>query len=274
MALKQLFTNNAVTLLAAPITASDTSLTVMTGYGALFPNPGVDEFFLVTLENQAATAREIIKITGRTGDVFTFSLSDRGQEDTVPQAWGASSGNDTLVDHRVTAETLDRALADTGIAGIDVQDHGSPIATAATTLNFEGSVSVSGSGTTKTITITGGNDIHGSTTLTSIVVDPGWTIPVSTVAYSQYQRGFKFFVTLLMPANQKSCTFEVLGNIGGNISANAEVARWNQIGRVGDSFVGEVNITLNTSSKVLELVWTNGEANSVEVLCTRIQHLP
>ena len=51
----QLFTNNAVSLLAAPISQLDTSLTVMSGYGNLYPNPGVDGYFLITLENQSGT---------------------------------------------------------------------------------------------------------------------------------------------------------------------------------------------------------------------------
>lgn len=108
----QLFTNNAVTLLQAPITATDTSLTVMNGYGAQFPQPTGDgsDFFLVTLENQTATVREIIRVTGRVGDTFTFALAHRGQEGTTPLAWNASSGDDTLVDHRITAETMRLAM--------------------------------------------------------------------------------------------------------------------------------------------------------------------
>lgn len=103
----QLFSNNAVTLLAAPIGPSDTSMTVMAGYGAQFPNPAPGEFFLITLENQTATAREIIKVTARSGDTFTV---ERAQEGTTALSWGASLGNDTLVDHRVTAETMTRAM--------------------------------------------------------------------------------------------------------------------------------------------------------------------
>jgi hypothetical protein len=82
----------------------------MTGYGSLFPQPTGDgsDFFLVTLENQAGTAREIVKVTARAGDVFT--VIQRAQEGTAAQAWSASLGNDTLVDHRVTAETMRLAM--------------------------------------------------------------------------------------------------------------------------------------------------------------------
>ena len=275
LSLKQLFTNNAVTLLAAPISATSTSMTVMTGYGQLFPNPGANEYFLVTLENQAGTAREIIKVTGRTGDVFTFALSDRGQEGTVPQAWGASSGNDTLVDHRVTAETMDRALAlpVAGLTGVAVQDHGVAVPPDATTLNFEGDVSVSGSGSTKTITIGASSaaSIHGESA-PPIVVDPGWTIPGNVAVYSNTQRGFKFFVTITMPANYLSSSFEVLGNISGNLNANTETVSFNRVSRVGHKFLGEVNLTLDTALKEVSLTWTNNEANPVVIQCVRIQH--
>lgn len=104
----QLFANNAVSLLAAPIAATDTSLTVMAGYGQLFPQPTGGDFFLITLENQGASVREIIKVLGRVGD--TFTVLERGQEGTVARAWSASLGNDTLIDHRVTAETMRQAM--------------------------------------------------------------------------------------------------------------------------------------------------------------------
>jgi hypothetical protein len=109
MTTRQLFTNNAISLLAAPIGPSDTTLTVLPGYGALFPQPapGGTEYFNVTLENQSATQREIIKVYGRTGDTFTNIV--RAQEGTTAQSWPAGGmGNDTLVDHRVTAETMRR----------------------------------------------------------------------------------------------------------------------------------------------------------------------
>ena len=108
----QLFTNNAVSLLSFGISATATSLTVMAGYGVQFPQPTGDasDFFLITLEDQTASQREIIRVTGRTGDTFQFTFADRGQEGTIPQAWSAALGSDTLVDHRITAETMRLAM--------------------------------------------------------------------------------------------------------------------------------------------------------------------
>lgn len=112
LTLTQLFTNNAVSLLTAPISATDTSLSVIAGHGELFPQPTGDgsDYFLITLEDQAALTREIIKVTGRVGDVLLFALADRGLENTTIQNWSSAAGNETLVDHRVTAETLARAM--------------------------------------------------------------------------------------------------------------------------------------------------------------------
>lgn len=226
----QLFTNNAVALLAAPIGPGSTSLTVMTGLGALYPQPvGPTDYFLVTLEDQTGLLREIVRVNGRTGDTFTGLI--RGQEGTTAQAWAASLGNDTLVDHRVTAETMRLAMA-------------LP------------------------------ESISGSSSLAPISVPSTTTQNVNIAGYSQYQRGFKFFVTIFVPATFQSCTFEVLGNIKGNIATNSETATWNRTARVGDNLAGSVTITLNTALKELQLTWNNGEVNPVEVMCTRIQHLP
>lgn len=103
MAMKQLFTNNAVSLLATGIRSSDTTLTVLPGHGDMFPTPQGNEFFTVTLEDQSASIQEIIHVTGRAGDLF---IIERGKEGTQPRDWLASQGNDTLVDHRLTAWTL------------------------------------------------------------------------------------------------------------------------------------------------------------------------
>jgi hypothetical protein len=162
-------------------------------------------------------------------------------------------------------------------ASVSVQEEGVTVGVPATSLNFVGdSVTVTGLTGAKTITITGnagGGSINGASPSTPTNIDPGWTISASNAGYSNYQRGFKFFVTLYMPANSLSATFEVLGNISGNIGANAETVSFNRTARVGYNFIGSVDIVLNKTLKTLDLVWTNGESNPVEVMCTRIQHL-
>jgi hypothetical protein len=98
----QLYANNARTTLASGINASDLTMTVATGDGALFPSPAAGEYFLVTLE--VGSSHEIVKITSRTGDVFTVDAAGRGQESTTAAIWGGG----TVVAARVTKDTLGR----------------------------------------------------------------------------------------------------------------------------------------------------------------------
>jgi hypothetical protein len=88
MAGLNLFTNNAATTLASSISNVDTSLTVATSTGNLFPTLTGSEYFFCTLANTAGTV-EIIKVTARSGD--TFSTIVRGQDGTSAVSW--SSGD-------------------------------------------------------------------------------------------------------------------------------------------------------------------------------------
>lgn len=231
MALLQLFTNNAISLLQAPISASSTTIILQPGLGAAFPlpaNPG--EFFLITLEDIAAPFnREIVKVTGRTGDTLTGCL--RAEEGTTAQAWAAL---DTLVDHRITAETIKQAFLQ-------------PIAASGT--------------------------IIGETS-PPVVILSGQTLPGNVATYADTKRGFKFFVTLTMSATWQSQSFEVLGNVGGDLTTNSETVTFNRTSRVGTNFAGSLNLTLNTALKQVSLSWTNNEINPITIQCIRIQHAP
>jgi hypothetical protein len=236
----QLFANNAISLLAAPITVISTSLTVITGHGALYPQPTGDgsDFFLITLEDQSATTREIIKVTGRVGDTLLFNLADRGQEGTTVQAWSSNPGHETLVDHRVTAETMQWAMQ----------------------------LPVSGP-SSSTAWINGANTL-------STPIDQGWQLPISMAAYSDLNRTFKFFVTIKHTASHQVRAFEVMLTITGNVSANTEVVHATQYATVGPKLQGDLHASLNTTSKYLSLEWSNDEATPVLVHVTRIQHFP
>lgn len=86
MASQFVFANNAASTLASPINATATSLTVQSGAGAEFPNPGAGQQFAATL-NDAATGllTEIVYCTAVTGDTFTAVA--RGQEGTTALNW-------------------------------------------------------------------------------------------------------------------------------------------------------------------------------------------
>lgn len=97
-----LFSNNAITTLAGGITNAATSLTLLSGTGALFPNPvnADGEFFSLTLISQStSTTREIVYVTARSGDTCTIV---RAQEGTTALAWNAGD----LAQHLLTAGDL------------------------------------------------------------------------------------------------------------------------------------------------------------------------
>lgn len=81
----QLFSNNALTMLAAPLDRLATELQVSPGTGALFPeitNEG--DYFYITVEDRIATDyREILSIIGRTGD--TLIIGARALEGSLTQ---------------------------------------------------------------------------------------------------------------------------------------------------------------------------------------------
>lgn len=112
----QLFSNNAVSLLAYAIADTNTSLQVLPGTGQLYPSIlSPDDFFVVTLEDQQALHREIIKVVGRANDTFTVI---RGWENTTPLSWTQQ----TLVDLRETAGTMKRlqqVVNDTVLVSLD-----------------------------------------------------------------------------------------------------------------------------------------------------------
>jgi hypothetical protein len=114
-----LFTNNATTNLAASITNSATSLTVLTGTGSLFPNLGVGDYFLITLIGISGSPIEIVKCTSRSGDTLTVV---RGQEGTTPSAF---NGGDK-VELRITAATMNSA-AQAGLASGTITENATTV---------------------------------------------------------------------------------------------------------------------------------------------------
>jgi len=153
----QLFSNNAISLLQVSISSTDMSITLQPGQGDLFPTPQLaGEFFLITLEDIAnPTIREIIKIASRVGDTLIVASSGRGWEQTAALNWAA---NDTLVDHRITAETIRQAFLQptpTAISSdLEILDEGNSLTSQASSLNFVGSgVTVSTVGNNVTVTV-------------------------------------------------------------------------------------------------------------------------
>ena len=96
-----LWTNAASTTLATAISSVSTTISVASGAGALFPNPGSNQYFLATLSpaTPGAQPSEIVLVSARSSDAMTVT---RAQEGTTAQAWGTG----TIVQNLITAGTM------------------------------------------------------------------------------------------------------------------------------------------------------------------------
>jgi hypothetical protein len=96
-----LFANNAASTLASGVSSTTTTLQLISGSGALFPqptNPG--DYFVLTLTDAATgLIDEIVDVTARVGDTLTVV---RGQEGTTARSWNAGDFASNLL----TAGTL------------------------------------------------------------------------------------------------------------------------------------------------------------------------
>ena len=101
-----IFQDNASSLLASGILATDLSLTVTATTGSRFSAPSAGQFALLTLEDVSGNI-EVVKVTARTGDSFTIV---RAQEGTTALPFASGSA----VEQRVTAGMLGLFLQKTG----------------------------------------------------------------------------------------------------------------------------------------------------------------
>jgi hypothetical protein len=115
----EVWSNNGTSTLASAIDSDDTSLTVASGDGALFPSPTGSQYMWLTL--QEGSNIEIIKCTSRSSDVI--SGCTRAQQGTSAHSFTTSA----TVDNALTAGTLEsiRDLADiTNLTGTLALGHG------------------------------------------------------------------------------------------------------------------------------------------------------
>ncbi len=90
--------NNASSLIASAITSTDTTVTVTSGQGALFPTISAGEVAACAIEDVSGNI-EVVYATGRTGDTLTI---ERAQESTTALAFASGS----RIEQRVTAAQL------------------------------------------------------------------------------------------------------------------------------------------------------------------------
>lgn len=98
-----IFANNAVSKLAQALSSGQTTITVQTGTGALFPSPSGGDYFKLTIEDRRTQQIEVTHCIGRSGDVLTIV---RAQEDMTAQDFLAGA----TVSNRFTRDTPDAIL--------------------------------------------------------------------------------------------------------------------------------------------------------------------
>lgn len=100
---KQLFSNNASSLLAASIDDVETTVQVASGFGALFPSPTGGDYFLLAVENTDGDI-EFMRCTARSADLLTVT---RGQEGSTAMAFTSGLAR---VENRMTKESYELFL--------------------------------------------------------------------------------------------------------------------------------------------------------------------
>lgn len=108
----QLATNNAYALIPGAVSSLDTSITLESGKGSLFPILGTGDYFYVTLVDVSGNY-EIVKATARTGDILTV---DRAQQGTLAIPFPANS----RIELRVTAANIVSGGAGGAVDAADV----------------------------------------------------------------------------------------------------------------------------------------------------------
>jgi len=108
---RALYVNNATTSLSISATAVDTTLTVANG--SVFPAPTGGNYVYLTLS--APGGNEIVKLTGRTGNVLTVV---RAQDNTVASSFSSGS----TVSLRVVAALFDELQAGISLVETTLQD--------------------------------------------------------------------------------------------------------------------------------------------------------
>lgn len=112
MAIK--FSNFGKALIAsAPSGITGLSFTVETGKGALFPDLGVGDYFYGIFKD-ASGNREIVKVSGRSGDSMTIASGGRGIDGTTARTWAAGD----LFVAAITRATLEESLGNQNLSAI------------------------------------------------------------------------------------------------------------------------------------------------------------
>lgn len=114
MATKQLFTNNAKTVLAHPVGPDDTVLILLDASLFPSPDPALDQYFLVTLFN--GIRYELVKVEERLGNQLINCT--RGFEGTIASRYATG----TIVTNEISANTANRWEGALSLSGAVIDD--------------------------------------------------------------------------------------------------------------------------------------------------------
>lgn len=175
------FTNNASATLAASITSTQTSVSVTSGQGALFPTLSAGDYFYVTFSDSANNL-EIAKCTARSSDTLTVI---RGQDGTTGRAFSAGD----KCELRFTAAGIEDL--GTGVNTTNLQ--------AGTTLNGVAIVTTTGTQTLTNKTLTNPTVTDGAFSNPAMSGAP--TAPTATAGTNNTQIATTAFVTAAIAAS-------------------------------------------------------------------------
>lgn len=108
--MSQLFSNYAQSTLYAAIDNDDTTFSVIPTEGGMFASPTDNNYQLVTLTD--GFYWEVVKVTGRSGDVFTVERAYEG----IARSWAEG----TYVKAQVTKATMENLLQQDRVGSISL----------------------------------------------------------------------------------------------------------------------------------------------------------
>jgi hypothetical protein len=120
--------NNSSSTLASAINTTDTTITVATGEGSLFPVAGSGDTFALTLQD-ASSNIEVVLATAHTSGADTFTIT-RAQEGTTARNWAIGD----VVELRLTAAAITEFATKAGTETLSNKTLASPAVTGTLTL--------------------------------------------------------------------------------------------------------------------------------------------